>query len=227
MYKLVLFDVGNMLVKDSKGVSEYMAESIRNIYGRIVTVDLGNYAGWTSQEIAEDVLRKDKMDEDEIKAKLNRIMEDLFYTYYNVAGHDKQILVDGSRELLAHLWKKDIQMGIMTGEAERIAKFRAEKTTIHGFFKFGAYGNDGKTFDDIAKSAVKKAEAELRVGKGEILVVANSPRLIRGAKAAGMGAVGIADGKYSEHDLSSAGANLVVKSLKDKNRILEFAESGR
>ena len=56
MYKLVLFDVGNILVKDSKDVSEYMSESIRNIYGRVVTVNLNDYSGWTSQEIAQDVL---------------------------------------------------------------------------------------------------------------------------------------------------------------------------
>ncbi len=220
MYKLVLFDVGNMLVRDSKDVSEYMAESIRNIYGRVVTVNLSDYAGWTSQEIAQDVLRKDKMDEAEIKAKLNRIMEDLFYTYYNVAGHDKQVLVDGARELLAQLWKKDIAMGIITGEAERIAKFRAEKTTIHGFFKIGAYGNDGKTFEDIVRSAVKRAESELKIGKEEILIVTNSPYMIKDAKAVGVASVGVESGHHSEGELKSAGASLVVKSIKDRGKIL-------
>jgi phosphoglycolate phosphatase-like HAD superfamily hydrolase len=222
MYKLVLFDVGNILVKDSKDVSEYMSESIRNIYGRVVTVNLNDYSGWTSQEIAQDVLRKDKMDEAEIKAKLNRIMEDLFYTYYNVAGHDRQVLVDGARELLAQLWKKDITMGIITGEAERIAKFRAEKTTIHGFFKTGAYGNDGKTFEEIVRNAVKKAESEFKIGKEEILIVTNSPYMIKDAKAVGVASVGVESGHHSEGELRWAGASLVVKSIKDRGKIMEL-----
>ena len=222
MYKLVLFDVGNILVKDSKDVSEYMSESIRNIYGRVVTVNLNDYSGWTSQEIAQDVLRKDKMDEAEIKAKLNRIMEDLFYTYYNVAGHDRQVLVDGARELLAQLWKKDITMGIITGEAERIVKFRAEKTTIHGFFKTGAYGNDGKTFEEIVRNAVKKAESEFKIGKEEILIVTNSPYMIKDAKAVGVASVGVESGHHSEGELRWAGASLVVKSIKDRGKIMEL-----
>ncbi len=221
MYKLVLFDVGNMLVTDSKDVSEYMSESIRNIYGRIVTVDLKNYPGWTSQEIVEDVLRKDNMDESEIQAKLHRITEDLFYTYYNVAGHDKQVLVEGSRDLLAQLWKEDVTIGMITGEAERIAKLRAEKTTIHGFFKFGVYGGDGKTFDDIVKSAVSKAESDLRISKNDVLIVANSLRLVKGAKNAGVAVIGIAE-NVPENELKSAGANLIVRSIKDKGKILDF-----
>lgn len=166
MYKLVLFDVGNVLVRDSKDVSGYVAESIRNIYGRIVTVDLKRYNGWTSQNIVEDVLRRGGVDEEEIKSKLSRIMDDLFYTYYNVGGHDKQIIADGARELLAQLWKADISMGIITGEAGGIAKFRTEKARIHAFFKTGAYGNDGKEFEEIAKSMVNKAESELQIRKG-------------------------------------------------------------
>ncbi len=222
MYRLVLFDVVNTLVVDSKDVSEYVSESIRNIYGRIIRADLKRYEGQTSQNIAEDILRHDKMPEDEIKAKLNRYMEDLFYTYYNVAGHDRLVLLDGARDLLGQIWKKDVTIGIATGEAERIVKFRTEKTTIHGFFKTGAYGNDGKEPVDIVNAAVKRARSDLGIQSSEIALVASSPYLIRAAKKAGIAAVGIANAGYPESDLKSAGADLVVKSLKDRGKILSF-----
>ncbi len=222
MYKLVLFDVVNTLVVDSKDVSEYVSESIRNIYGRIVQADLKRYEGQSSQNIAEDILRHDKMPEEEIKSKLNRYMEDLFYTYYNVAGHDRLILVDGARDLLGQIWKKDIAIGIVTGEAERIAKFRAEKTTIHGFFKMGAYGNDGKEPSDIVNAAIKRAKSDLGVESGGIAIVASSPYLIKAAKRCGVAAIGIANAGYSESDLKAAGADLVVRSPKDKGKIVGF-----
>ncbi len=222
MYKLVLFDVVNTLVVDSKDVSEYVSESIRNIYGRIVQADLKKYEGQSSQNIAEDILRHDKMPEEEIKSKLNRYMEDLFYTYYNVAGHDTLILVDGARSLLGQIWKKDIAIGIVTGEAERIAKFRAEKTTIHGFFKMGAYGNDGKEPSDIVNAAIKRAKSDLGVESGGIAIVASSPYLIKAAKRCGVAAIGIANAGYSESDLKAAGADLVVRSPKDKGKIVGF-----
>jgi phosphoglycolate phosphatase-like HAD superfamily hydrolase len=222
MYRLVLFDVVNTLVVDSKDVSEYVSESIRNIYGRIVQADLKRYEGQSSQNIAEDILRHDKMPEEEIKSKLNRYMEDLFYTYYNVAGHDRLILVDGARDLLGQIWKKDIAMGIVTGEAERIAKFRAEKTTIHGFFKMGAYGNDGKEPSDIVNAAIKRAKSDLGIESGGIAIVASSPYLIKAAKRCGVAAIGIANAGYSESDLKAAGADLVVRSPKDKGKIVGF-----
>ena len=124
MDKLVLFDVGGTLVKDAKDVSEYVAESIRNIYGTVVDVNLSDYQGMTSQQIAEDVLRRNGMPQEEIEQKLVRYTEDLFYTYYNVAGHDRQVVADGTKEILDEFSKRGALIGIATGEVERIARFR-------------------------------------------------------------------------------------------------------
>ena len=225
LYRLVLFDVGNLLVVDSKDISEYVSESIRSIYGRIVKVDLSKYDGQSSQDIAEDLLRKDKMPEEEIRLKLKRYTEDLFYTYYNVAGHDRLALTGGARELLAQLWKDDIGIGIATGEVERIARFRIEKAGILGFFKTGAYGNDGKGPDDIIKIAVDRARSELKVDGSGIVLVAGAPHMIRAAKSAGIAAIGVAGAGHSEEELTSAGADLVVKSLKERSEILSFLTS--
>ncbi|MEM3839307.1 MAG: HAD hydrolase-like protein, partial [Candidatus Micrarchaeaceae archaeon] len=156
---------------------------------------------------------------------LHRLTEDLYYTYYNIAGHDRQVLVDGARELLAQIWKMDINIGIVTGEAEKIAKLRAEKTTIHGFFKIGAYGEDGKGFDEIVNIAARKAEAELGISKDSILVVGYSPHLIKGAKAAGIHSVGVA-GVFTAEELKDAGADLVIKSIKERGKLIGFISKG-
>jgi beta-phosphoglucomutase-like phosphatase (HAD superfamily) len=223
MYKLVLFDVPNLLLADSKDVSEYVSESIRNIYGRVVPVDLGKYWGWTSQDIAEDVLLQSHMDNDEINGKLKRYMEDLYYTYYNVAGHDRIVLLAGARGLLAELWKRNVQLGIISGEAEKITRFKVEKAGIRGFFKTGYFGEAGKTYSDIIETALKGIESELGIDKDGILVVAGSVRLIRDAKEAGLAALGVANVNCSEAELRAAGADLTVKSIKERKRIADFA----
>ncbi len=222
MRKLVFFDIANTLVENDRDISEYVAESVRNIYGRVVQVNLSKYMGQSIQTIVNDILVEDGMDEREIDRDLNRYLEDLYYTYYNVAGHDKEILLTGGRELLGSLWKEDINMGIATGEIEKIAKLRTEKTGIHGFFKIGAFGNDGKTPEDIMKVAAERGSKAYKAEKNEMLLVTNSPYFIKAGKQAGMGVIGVANRRYSIGELRIAGADMVVSSVKEKNRIFEF-----
>ncbi len=222
MKKLVFFDIANTLVEDDKDISEYVSESIRNIYGRVVDVNLSKYMGQSAQNIAEAILNDDGMDRDEIESKLLRYLEDLFYTYYNVAGHDREVLLNGARELLGSLWKDDVSIGILTGEVERIARFRTEKVGIHGFFKIGAFGNDGRTPEDIVDVAINRGNSEYKVDKHEMLVVTNSPYFIKAAKRKELSVVGVANRRYSIGELRISGADVVVSSVKERKRILEY-----
>ena len=225
MAKLILFDVDKTLLVDSKDISEYVAESLRNIYGMVVSVNLNDYEGDTSQNIAEAVLRAAGMEEKEIKSRLNRYMEDVFYTYYNVAGHDKLKVHDGSAELLSDLEKRGMLIGIATGEGERIVKFKVEKAGLDKLFKIGGYGNNGKEMKDIIGFAINKAAEEHEFEKQSIFVVGSSPYAIKAAKELGLYAIAIADGKYSVDDLKAANPDVVVKSPKDKGKIISFVES--
>ncbi len=218
MDKLVLFDVNNILTKDTKDVSEYVSESIRNIYGILVELNLSKYPGMTSQEIAEAALRETGMPQEEIDEKLVRYTEDLFYSYYNVAGHDRQILLDGAKELLEELQNKEVLIGIATGEAERVAKFRLEKTDLSKYFKFGAFGKDAKDADGIVRIALEKAKNDFTFS-GNAIAVCGDPAFLKASKLAGMMSVGVANGKFSAEDLKSAGADAVIKSLREKGKI--------
>lgn len=219
MAGVVLFDVDKTLVSDSKDVSEYIAESIRNIYGRIVEVNLSSMEGESTQNVVKAVLEKNEVPADEIEGKLKRIMEDVYYTYYNVAGHDRLLLKDGAKELLNELEKNGVAIGVATGEAERIVKLKTDKTGISNFFKFGTYGNNSRDLSEIVRNAMQQANGS------PALVIASSPYMLKAAKAAGAIAVGVANSRYSKEELKDAGADLVVGSLKDRGRILGMLKS--
>ncbi len=220
MEKLVLFDPDKALMTDSKDTSEYVEESIRNIYGIIADVDLKDYEGESSQNVAEAVLREAGVPDEEIFGKLNRYMEDVYYTYYNVAGHDKVILNEGAKELLTELEKGDNLIGIATGEGERITRFKAEKAGIGEFFKLGSFGNTDKELKGIVENAMERARKEF--GVSDAFVVASSTYVVKGAKEAGAKVIGVACGRYSAGELEHAGADLVVKGVKEKGRIVGF-----
>lgn len=221
MDKLVLFDINETLVRDTKDVSEYVSESIRNIYGTLVEVDLSKYPGMTSQEIAEAVLLENGMPKEEIEQKLVRYTEDLFYSYYNVAGRDRQVLLDGAKELLDDLTKKGVLIGIATGESEKTARFRLEKTGMSNYFAFGAFAKDGKSAYDILSRALEKAKSDFAFS-GNAVLVCSYPNFVTAAKRLSIMCVGFAGGKFSEEELGGAGADVVIKSLKDRGRVMKL-----
>lgn len=221
MEKLVLFDINETLIRDRNDVSEYVSESIRNIYGTFVEVGLSSYPGMTSQEIAEAVLLEHGMPKDDIEQKLERYTDDLFYSYYNVAGHDTQILLDGAKELLEELREKGVLIGIATGENEKTARFRLEKTGLSDYFAFGAFAKEGKHVQEILSKALEKAKNGFAFS-GNAVLVCSCPSFVSAAKSLGIMCVGFAVGKFSEEELRNAGADAVTRSLKDRGKVTKL-----
>ena len=114
--KLVLVDVNNVIVKDSRDVSEYIFEAIRSRYGLEAQFDINNYEGLSSKAMLRSILRKNGVPEEDINSRIDGCAEELGYTYYNVTGRDAIKTMDGSRQFLAELKKEGALVGIATGE---------------------------------------------------------------------------------------------------------------
>lgn len=190
-----------------------------NIYGVIVDVDLKKYPGLTSKQIARSVLLENGFSDEEINPRLDRYMEDLPYSYYNVAWSDKIIVTDGAKELLDELTKRSIFIGIATGEAQRVAKMRLGKVKIDNYFKFGAYGEDGMIFNEILAKSIKIARDNgLQEDEG-VVVVAN-PVSVSIAKILGMKVVALETPEASKKELAAAGADLIIKNFREIDKII-------
>ncbi len=220
--KVVLFDVVNTLVKEVKDESAFLAEAIKGIYGFSVEVKESDYDGVGFQEAVETILLRNNVDNDYIKSNLSRIMEELPYSYYNFAGHDPIVTIDGAKELLKALGGASLGLGLITGAAKGMVTNMFERSGIDSSqFKFEFYGNAGKTMSDIIKVAVESLSKEQKIGRESIFVVSSSQAVLSAAKTAGLTPIGVAVGKSSATDLSSAGAKIVVTSLGDKQSIMD------
>jgi beta-phosphoglucomutase-like phosphatase (HAD superfamily) len=216
-----LFDTYKTVVRNAKDISPYVAESIMNIYGMIVKVDLSRYDGLTSKETARAVLLENGFAEREIGPRLDRYMEDLPYSYYNVAWSDRVKVTEGAEELLKELEKRDVLIGIATGDAERVAKMRLGKAKIDQYFRFGAYGEEGMTYNDILSKGLRKAEEEGFQSEDGVLIVSN-PVFVSIGRTMGIRTVAVESESHPAKELRAAGADLVVKSLKDKSKIIDL-----
>ncbi len=220
MEHFALFDSNNTVARDVKDISKYVSESIMNIYGLIVDVDLKRYPGMSSKELALEILKENGLKEQEISERLNRFLEDLPYSYYNVAWSDRITVAEGAVQLLDELKRNNIGLGITTGEPQRISKMRLDKVKLSDYFTFGSYAEDGISPREIIDAALNRASSELGLQAEEGFYFSPFPRFISAGREAGLYTVGV-PGVFNTMDLSSAGANEVLQSFKDKPKMFK------
>ncbi len=216
---LVLIDINNVIVKDKRDVSEYVREAIRSRYGFEPDFDINEYEGFPAQVMVHDILKKNGVTDEEINARLEGCAEELGYSYYNVTGKEAIGILDGSKQLLEELSKKNVLIGIATGDIESIIKNKLQRANLSDFFKLGEYGNKDKELSNVIKKAIQKAKELGSVSTA--CLIASNPHIIHAAKSIGIKTIGVASGRYTREELGDAGADLIVDSVKDRGKIVK------
>lgn len=222
--KVVLFDVENTLIREWKDVSAYYFETIRNSYGLTIDdIDLSKYEGHTVQETMLDILSKNGLTKDEIYEKHELFLQELPYAHYNVAGHDKAVLVEGAKGLLDHLHRKGYVLGVASGQLERILRNMFERANINydSYFKFGTYGDVHEHMSKIIETSVDIAHKEFLAQKHDITFISNTKRNVMAAHALGINSIGVITDSFARKDLENVGVAKIVKGLKECEGLLK------
>jgi len=74
MNKLVLFDIDGTLIKGFKGHMFAFSKAFLKVYKIKTSIEIINYHGMTDQQIITDVLKKNNLDDKNIKSKLKECM---------------------------------------------------------------------------------------------------------------------------------------------------------
>ncbi len=216
--KIALFDVENTLVRESKDVSQYYYEAIRNAYGLAIDdIDISGYEGLTIQETVRGILAKNGLTNEEIDNKIEVFVNELPYAHYNVAGHDKVVVVDGAAELLKQLHKRSYLMGVASGQLERILRNMFERGSLNydSYFKFGTYGDADERILKILETSVDVARKEYGADAHSVTFVSNSKRGLMAAHELGINAVGVITDRHSMEELRRFNLVHIAKSLKE------------
>ncbi len=220
MEKYVLLDA-QTLVHDKKDISRYVSESIMNIYGIITEVDLNKYFDLTSKETAIKVLKENGLTEQEIGPRLDRYLEDLPYSYYNVAWSDELELSEGSKQLIESFKNSKIDLGFVSLEPTKIADMRFKKLGMESYFSFKFGSENGVTPTNILREASSKINTDLQFSAEQGVIITASPRLIDAANDLGIYTVAIARTSDAKQVLSSVNPREIIPSLKEKPKVLK------
>jgi phosphoglycolate phosphatase-like HAD superfamily hydrolase len=125
-------------------------------------------------------------------------------------------LLPGVGELLAELAaRRDVALGLLTGNWEGGARIKLARFELDRYFAFGAFGEDGVERPELLPVALERAfrATGRRFAPEEALVVGDSVRDVDCARAHGVPVWGVTTGWTPAERLAAAGADRVVASL--------------
>lgn len=223
MDKLVLFDIDRTLILSSEAHHKAFSEGFKKVYGVDTDIEIINHHGMTEQQVIIEVLKKNGLDEREIKSKIKECMKEMVDSFNKFIKNEKITPLDGVSGLLEELEKNNFLMGLVTGNLEDIARGKLKKAGINHYFKVGGFGNDDINRTNLVKLAIKRAEENFDLNfDNNVFLFGDAPQDMRAGKEAGTRTVGVITGIYSKEQLENAGADFVVDNLRDKNKILEI-----
>jgi phosphoglycolate phosphatase len=158
MNKLVLFDIDRTLVEGFKGHMFAFSKAFFKVYKVETSIEIINCHGMTDQQIIIDVLKKNNLNEKNIKSKLKECMEAMIYFFSKIIDKEEIILLGGVKDLLRELEENNILIGLVTGNLETIARLKMKKIGINNYFKVGGFGSDDIDRAKLVKLAIKRAK---------------------------------------------------------------------
>ena len=226
MNKLVLFDVDSTLIKWFEGNPHALAfaEGVKKAYGIDTTApDFYGHSGMTDRLILHKVLGKKGLNEETINSKIEECMKVMSSYFNKIFDKYEYTLLDGIKELLKELEKRDLLIGLVTGNLEPIARGKLEGVGINHFFKLGGFGNDiHTTRSELVNIAIKRAEKLGFKRNNNVFLVGDAVLDVKAGKEVNVVTIAVASGITSFEDLEKADADYILLDLKNTKMVLDI-----
>jgi len=214
--KLILFDIDGTLI-DSGGAGtrslNYAFEDVFSIHDAFKGISM---AGKTDIQILKEGLGRHGLDTENGNVGLlcERYIVHLRTEIGNPGKHLKPCITE-ALGLMA--WRKDVFLGLLTGNIEAGARIKLEPFRLNRYFPLGAFGDDHEDRNRLLPIAVERFS---RLNKTEIpyqdcVVIGDTPRDVECAKIYGAYAVAVATGPYSYESLLGSGADRVLRTMDE------------
>ena len=222
--KLVIFDLDQTLVDFADLHNEVTHRLLKKHLGIDAWLTEIDYAGTSQRDGMWKLARMKGVSEAAFESKIDLILEQFGpeFTARMPAGASGNLL-PGAWQLLEDLSKTDNLLVLYTGDAPSTVDAIFKATGLGRFFRFRFSGTDFPRREDMVARAIQQAEAAAGrkfVGK-DVVIIGDSLRDVECGLKFNALIIGVTTGYHTEADLKTAGADLVVGSLLEHDRILE------
>ena len=214
--RLILFDIDGTLLDCGPQVRPALVETLMEVFGTAGCCNTYDLAGRTDPRIVLDLLTGAGFPEEEVRARLPDVRTTYIEKLEQVLDRQGMRLHPGVCEALEELaGRKDVVLGLLTGNWEPGARTKLSRFDLNRFFDFGAFGCDAIDRSDLPPVAFARAERLLgrRFDPREALIVGDTLHDVACARAHGIPVLAVATGRTSAEALRAGGADRVVSDL--------------
>ena len=205
--KAVIFDMDGVIIDSEPIHFETDMETMKYLECNISKEELEKYVGTTNEYMFSDIKKNyniEKSVEDIINYRAEIIKN-------KIVQSDLEP-IEGIRELLSELKKKNIPAAIASSSPKDFINVVVSKFKLQEYFKYIVSGEEvanGKPAPDVYLETAKK----LGIYPKDCIVIEDSKNGVLAAKSAGMRCIGFQNINSGNQDLSKA--NVIVKSIAE------------
>lgn len=118
--------------------------------------------------------------------------------------------------------RKDLVMGLGTGNLEEGARIKLARADFMKYFSFGGYGSDAEDRPVVLKTGVHRGEkiAGHVVDPRNVVVIGDNVRDVQAGKAIGAFTIAVASGPMTLEELSATHPDVAFQDLSDTDKVI-------
>jgi phosphoglycolate phosphatase len=229
IHRLVLWNIDHTLVDVGRVTREAYAEAFERVTGRPL-VRLAPTAGRAESEIIFETLAfNDVVTTEDHLAEFIDALGVAFAARRKAVRKDGRVL-PGAREALAAVGRlPEIVQSVLTGSIQRNALVKLSALGLDKYVDFEVGGYGSETYPKAALIELARTRAAAKYGvpfaDAATVFIADSSNDVQAARISRAKVVAVATGTATEAELRGAGADVVLPTLVDTDRVVRAVEA--
>jgi len=214
---LVLLDIDGTLLHSGGGGRRAFARALQTVFQWQDDLAWVNFSGATDLEVLRQICERHGSWPD--AERVAQFFDELARELDRALAASPPRLLPGVKDLLDELeGVPGLILGLVTGNISTCADIKLRHAGLHGRFVLGAFGHEHAKRVEIARLALRRAEAHARgAALAPIVLIGDTPSDVAAARAIGARAVAVATGAHDVAALRRAGADVVVTTLCERD----------
>lgn len=219
--KVILFDIDGTLIKAGGAGARALNRAVEALTGRPEACKYISWQGVTDKTNFENAFKAGsgrKPVKKEIAALTRKYVEFLPAEVLASVKAGKYLKLKGVERFLKKLsGRRDLLVGLGTGNLKDGAFMKLEPSGLLKHFAFGGYGCDSHHRSEMLRKAVERAAglARVKIEPREVFVIGDTHRDVEAAKEAGYHSGAVLDGFGDPRLLMRSNPELMAKDFSD------------
>jgi phosphoglycolate phosphatase-like HAD superfamily hydrolase len=211
---LLLFDIDGTILSTNGAGKKAFAMGLREAHGLDDPLVDVSFDGATDWEVYDRIMAKHEIAPSEKSRE--RFFAAMGRALQTTLADGAPFVYPGAADSIHMLaGRLDVQLGLVTGNAEACARLKLGHFDLDRHFPFGGFGSDHAERVEMARIAVGRAEIHRPAGVeyGSRVLIGDTPADIQAAHSIGALAVAVTTGGLAEDELHTAGADVVARNI--------------